>query len=226
MNRQWILGGLVAVAVVALAAIAYFYVYGGSSAGDTGPAVADNGKYIITLTSRDRAQGDPKAPIQMIEYAAPTCPVCAAFDMTIFPQLKKQYIDTGKVYYVFRVFPLSRVDVAAESMARCLPPENYFPFIDQLYRNQPQWDPDGHDIPDVHAALLQMAAVAGMPGDQAETCMRDTAKAAEISQIGTDAQTKYEITATPSFIVNGEKRVGVSTWEDWQDYLNQMLAKH
>ena len=222
MSRKQLLIGLVALAVVALGVAGYFFFFADSS---SGTLTADGGKFGIALTSSDRAQGSPKAPILMVEYAAPTCPVCAAFDMRIFPLLKQNYIDTGKVYYVFRVFPLQAADVAAEAIARCLPAENYFPFIDMLYHNQSKWDPDGYDIPDVRGALVQMSSVAGMNAQEANSCIDNTAEQAQAAKIGQDAQTKYGINSTPSFIINGQLRVGLSTWDDWQDYLNKMLAK-
>ena len=156
MSRKQLLIGLVALAVVAVGIVAYFVFFSDSASGSLS---GNADKFGIALTSRDRTQGSPKAPILMVEYAAPTCPVCAAFDMQIFPQLKRSYIDTGKVYYVFRVFPLSSVDVAAESIARCLPPENYFSFIDLLYRNQPKWDPEYPGV-DVQGGLVSMARIA------------------------------------------------------------------
>jgi protein-disulfide isomerase len=221
LSRKQLLIGLVALALIALGVVGYYVFFADGS----GTLDADAGKFGITLTARDRAQGLPKAPILMVEYAAPTCPVCAAFDMLIFPTIKQKYIDTGKVYYVFRVFPLSSVDVAAEAMARCLPKENYFPFIDMLYHNQAAWDPDGHDIPDVHGALVMMGARAGMAPQEVDTCISNTTEQAQISKIGQDAQTKYNINATPSFLVNGEMRVGTSTPEDWEAYLDKLLAK-
>ena len=123
MNRTQLLIGLVALAVVALGVAAYF-VFSGSSSSDSATA-AQAGPLAIIVSKNDRTLGSPKAPMTVLEYAAPTCPHCAHFDMDIFPQFKQQYIDTGKVYFVFRVFPLNAVDVAAESMARCLPEDNY-----------------------------------------------------------------------------------------------------
>jgi protein-disulfide isomerase len=220
VNRQQLLIGLVAVAVVALGVIGYLVWDNKSSGGiDAGTT-----KYGITFTARDRAQGSPNAPVVMVEYAAPTCPHCAAFDMEIFPLIKKAYIDTGKVYYVFRVFPLSSADVAAEAMARCLSKENYFPFIDQLYRNQPKWDPE-YAVADVHGGLVQMGAAAGMSAQEVDQCIGNTQEQTAITNVGNEAQTKYNVNGTPTFIVNGEQRVGESTWADWQDYLNKLLAK-
>jgi protein-disulfide isomerase len=222
VTRQQLLAALIALAVVALGAIGYLVFFAGS----TSDTVTENAqKSGIVLTSRDRAQGSPKAPILMVEYAAPTCPVCAMFDMQIFPLLKKNYIDTGKVYYVFRVYPLSSADVAAEGIARCLPAENYFPFIDMLYRNQEKWDPDGHEIPDVRAALVRMGGMAGMSTQEVGTCIDNPAEQAQITKIGDEAQTKYGVNGTPTFLVNGQTRVGVGTWDDWQSFLNDMIAK-
>lgn len=222
MNRKYVLIGLVALAAIALGVIGYLYVFANHSE-TTIPEDANKGG--IVLTERDRDQGSMSAPILMVEYAAPTCPICAAFDTTIFPQLKKKYIDTGKVHYVFRVYPLSSVDVAAESMARCLPKENYFSFIDMLYRNQDKWDPDGHQIADVHGALVAMGAQAGMSAQQVDACISDQAVQAQTVKIGQEAETKYGVSGTPSFIVNGQMRVGVGAWEDWQTFLDGMLAK-
>jgi len=84
--------------------------------------------------------------VTLIEYAAPMCPICANFNAREFPQLKEQYIDTGKVFYVFRIYPSAARIIP--SKASPLPAkEQYFPFIDMMYRSQETWDPDGHAIP-------------------------------------------------------------------------------
>ena len=222
MNRKQMLVGLVVLAIVALAVIAYF-VFAGPSDDTTLSSGAT--KYSVTVVPDDRALGNPKAPIQMVEYAAPTCPHCAHFDMTMFPQLKKNYIDTGKVYYIFRVFPLSQVDVAAESIARCLPADNYFQFIDLLFRNQPKWDPDGYAIPDVHGALVDMGKIAGMSAEQVDSCINNPDANKRAVDVGQDAQTKYGINGTPTFIVNGEISPPFESFDDVKKYLDQKLAQ-
>src|SRR5277367_1774237 len=113
MNRTQALIGVVAVALIVLAAGAYLVF----TAPATDVAAAPSGPQTV-LTKDDRTLGSPSAPVTVIEYAAPTCPHCAHFDMDVFPDFKREYIDTGKVYFVFRVFPLNAVDVAAEAMAR------------------------------------------------------------------------------------------------------------
>ncbi|HEU0095059.1 MAG TPA: thioredoxin domain-containing protein, partial [Rhizomicrobium sp.] len=93
---------LIALGVVVLIALAggAWFLFGGSSNSSTGTAAG----YEILPT--DRAMGNPKSKVVMIEYFAPSCPVCAAFSVQAFPQIKAHYIDTGKIYYIFRVFPL------------------------------------------------------------------------------------------------------------------------
>jgi protein-disulfide isomerase len=224
LNRNQLLIGLVAIAVVALGVAVYFVYFAGNSADDTLP----NGpgqQYNIQLSKWDRTQGSPKAPVMIVEYAAPTCPHCAYFDMTVFPELKQKLIDTGKVFYVFRVFPLSQYDIAAESIARCLPEDNYFQFIDLLFRNQSKWDPDGYQIPDVHAALVDMGGTAGLNPQQVDACIGNQAVAQHVAQVGEDAQTKYQITGTPTFIINGIQHSGFENYKDMQDYLAPMLGK-
>jgi protein-disulfide isomerase len=223
MNRRQLLIGLVAIAVITIAVVAYMVF---STPTDDGETLASGGtQYKVTITADDRTMGNPKAPVTMVEYAAPSCPHCARFDMTMFPSLKKDYIDTGKVYYIFRVFPLSQVDVAAESMARCLPPENYFQLIDMLFRNQPKWDPDGYQIPDVHAALVDMGRIAGMSADQVDKCINDQAANKRAVDVGTYAQTNYGINGTPTFVVNGQIAPPFVEYGDVQKYLDAVLAK-
>jgi protein-disulfide isomerase len=222
MNRRQMLVGIVVLAIVALGVVAYF-LFAGSS--DDATLASGGTKYTITVAPDDRTLGNPKAPIQMVEYAAPTCPHCAHFDMTMFPDMKKNYIDTGKVFYIFRVLPLSQVDVAAESMARCLPADNYFQFIDLLFRNQPKWDPDGYAIPDVHGALVDMGKIAGMSADQVDACINNADANKRATDVGQEAETKYGINGTPTFIVNGEIAPPFESSDDVKKYLDQKLAQ-
>jgi protein-disulfide isomerase len=224
MDRKQLLIALVVLAV-AVVGVATYLIYFGNP--DTSDALASGSttKYTIVISPDDRTMGNPKAPLQMVEYAAPTCPHCAHFDMHIFPQIKKNYIDTGKVYYIFRVFPLSQVDVAAEAMARCLPKENYFAFIDMMFRNQPKWDPDGYQVPDVHAALVDMGKVAGMSADQVDKCISDTAAQKRITDVGDHAQNTYGINGTPTFLVNGQMAPPFGGYDDVKKYLDAMAAQ-
>ena len=197
-KRQiFILLGLVVLVAAGIGA----WLYLGSSSDTLAAGVTASGPGY-TLTDHDRALGNSKAKVVVIEYAAPSCPVCAHFNADSFPQLKANYIDTGKIYYVFRVFPLRADDGAAEKIARCMPEDKYFPFIDLLFRNQPKWDVE-FGVQDVHGELVRLARVAGMSSDQADKCMKDTTLDDTINQVAKDGDEKYHITGTPTLVVNG-----------------------
>ena len=223
MTRKQLILTLVCVALVVAAAAGYFVLTGPTS-GDAGAVPQGNERFGVQVTADDRTLGSPKAPLVMLEYAAPSCPHCAHFDMDFFPQLKQQYIDTGKIYYIFRVFPLNASDLAAESIARCLPADNYFQFIDLLFRNQKDWDPE-YQVPDVRAGLEKMSRIAGLSQAQADSCMGNQAEAQKISQIGQEASTKYGVNSTPSFFVNGQMHGPFESWNDVKAFLDPMLAK-
>lgn len=221
MNSKQIVYGLVAAAAIALGVVAYLVFFGSSGGGLS----ESGGKLSVVLTPTDHTLGSPNAPVQFVEYAAPSCPHCAHWNEEVFPQFKKTYIDTGKVYYVFRVFPLSSLDVAVEAMARCLPKESYFQFIDMMFRNQYRWDPDGYNIPDIHAALVDMGRIAGMSQAQVDSCISNQDELNKISAVGEHASKAYGINGTPSFVVDGELNTQIVTWQSVQDFVNPKLQK-
>jgi protein-disulfide isomerase len=215
-----ILGLLVLIA--AGGAAWYFLGASGSSDAVAGTTAGGPG---YTITGHDRGMGNPKARLVLIEYAAPSCPVCAHFNAETFPQLKQNYIDTGKLYYVFRVFPLRSDDGAAEKLARCLPEDKYFSFIDLLFRNQSKWDVE-YGVQDVHGALVRLARVAGMSADEADKCMNDPKLDATINTVAQDGETKYTITGTPTIVVGGVAQTsGFIPYADLKKTIDAALAK-
>ncbi len=221
MRRKQITIAILVVAVIVAAFLAYFLFT--PKAGDM-PALGLSSGSNVTIDPQDRTMGDPKAPITMVEYAAPTCPHCAAFNEQIFPKLKEKYIDTGKVFFVFRVFPLNAVDLAAEALARCVPREGYFHFIDLLFRNQDKWSPE-YMVADVKSGLTSMARIAGMGSEQADRCMQDKTQLDRANQVGMDGQKRYNIGGTPAFVVNGRVHGGGYDWEGLQKDLDAMLKE-
>jgi protein-disulfide isomerase len=218
MGRNHILLGLIAAAVLAVGVAAWYVLGSGSS--DDQPATSA----AFVPTAYDRTLGNPKAPIVAIEYAAPQCPVCARFNAEGIPSLRSQYIDTGKVFYVFRVFPIGPADVPAESIARCLPADNYFQFIDLLYRNQAKWDPE-YGVTDVQGGLVAMARIAGMNEGQALACIADKDEQKRIADGQQDAMSRYGINGTPTFVINGEVQTPGAMWPDIKAKLDSLLAK-
>jgi protein-disulfide isomerase len=215
-RKSWIILGVVA--LLAAGGAWYFLAAPGDSVA-AAPQASD------PITGHDMTMGNPKAKVVFIEYAAPMCPHCAHFNNDIMPAIRKDYIDTGKVFYVFRIYPIGAPDGVAEKLARCLPRAKYFPFMDQLFHSQQQWDPE-YGVQDVRAALLQQARIAGMSEEQFNSCTADTRQEAMINQVASDGQVRYNIGGTPTIVVNG---VNVSpgmvpTLEQMRGYLDAALA--
>ncbi len=222
MSRKAIIA---VVLVVVLAAFGIGYYVLGNSSADAG----DNGAKNVgfTVLSSDRTMGNPKAPVTVIEYGAPTCNICAYFAANEFPQLKKEYIDTGKIFYVFRTFPLRPMDGDVEKMARCLPEDKYFAFIDLLWRNQPKWDAAEYPgIADPHGEMIKQARVFGMTAEQAEQCIANKAEDERINKVSAEAEQKYNLTGTPTFVVDGvPQSSGAVPYADLAKVLDAALAK-
>jgi protein-disulfide isomerase len=216
-RKTWIIIGV----IVALAAAggAYYFLNddGMQSAGNSGAAP----KYEALPT--DHTMGDPKAKVVVIEYASPTCPVCANFMMTMLPTIKRDYIDKGKIFWVYRTFLRGPDDGSAEKLARCMPKVKYMSFTDTLFQNQSKWDYEfGIPSPDgVHAALLQLASEAGMSSADADKCLASTSEEAAINKVGEDGVAKYQVAATPTFVINGTPVVG---FEDIYPRLDAAVA--
>jgi len=157
----------------------------------------------------DMALGDEKAPVTIIEYASMTCPHCAAFHATTFPELKKRYIDTGKVRFIFREFPLDQLALAAFLLARCAGPDKYFAMIDTLFHLQKEWVVQKPLPP-----LLAVAKQAGLSEQQFNECLQDKKLIDGLEDVRQRA-IKIGVNSTPSFFING-KPARVFTIEEFE----------
>ncbi len=110
--------------------------------------------------------GPESAPVTIIEYASMTCPHCAAFENTVFPELKKKYIDTGKVRFILREFPLDGLAAAAFMLARCAGPDKYYPMVETLFNQQQKWAVRNPIEP-----LMAIAKQAGFTQQTFEACI-------------------------------------------------------
>ena len=119
------------------------------------------------------------------------------------PGIKKDYIATGKVFYIFRVYPLQAADGAVEGIARCLPANRYFGYIDRMFVSQSQWDPDGYQIADVPGAIAGLAREEGLSPERIHQCMTNEAQIARTNEIAQDGFARYSIDHTPFFVING-----------------------
>lgn len=175
---------------------------------------------------KEHTMGNVNAPVVLIEYFAQGCSVCARFDQDVFPLLKAKYIDTGKVRYVMRLFPLfPATDPPSYKLDLCVPPENFFAAADLLFRNQPQWDAAEYPVADQHAGLIRMARIMGLTPEQADACMNSTAHDAEINNMTKEAVARYNPNGTPTFVIDF-KNSGLSPldWGAMQAALDAALA--
>ncbi len=168
----------------------------------------------------DMALGKPTAPVTIVEYASMTCPHCGNFDKTVFDTLKTDYVDTGKVYYVFREYPLDDLAFAASMAARCAPPDKFFPIIDTLFRTQNDWA----YVKDPEPALVAELTPFGFTKATFEACLKKTDIANGINEIAKRAQTEFSVDGTPTFFINGEKHVGEMDVAAMKAILDPLLA--
>ncbi len=219
MSRKQILIALCAVLLIGLGAAAW-HVFKPSEPALSGTTATGGPSFEIAAS--DHTWGGPKAKVVLSGYAAPVCPHCARFNENVMPQIRKDFIDTGKVFYVFRVYPLHSSDVAAEKLATCMPKEKYFDFIDILFRNQPKWDIE-YGVQDVKGGLLAMANMAGMDNAKAEACIAATSEEDRINKVAMEASTRYNIHSTPSILVDGELQQPPFASEWTPEALGQIL---
>ncbi len=156
--------------------------------------------------------GKPDAPVTIIEYASMTCPHCAHFSTETMPRIKAEFIDKGLVRFVFRPFPLDGLAARASLLAQCAPPEGYFSMIDILFRSQNDWARAADPL----AALKQIGRTVGLSNADIDRCIADQAVADRIVAGMKEAEDKFGIDSTPSFVINGKKYTGMP-FDDYQD---------
>ena len=167
----------------------------------------------------DMALGSPDAPVTIVEYASATCPHCATFHEEVWPQLKKEFVDTGKVRFVFREFPLDQLALAAFMLTRCAGKEKYFPMLDLVMKNQRTW------VKNPREELLKIAKLAGMTEQQFDACLKNEKLAMDIVAMSKDANRLFGVDSTPTFFVNGRRVVGGHSIEEFRRIIDEELKK-
>ncbi len=169
----------------------------------------------------DMALGPADAKVTIYEYASMTCPHCAAFNEQVFPKLKKEYIDTGKVRYIFREFPLDIKAAAGSMLSRCIAngdPSKYFAVTDLLFRSQSDWV-----MKNTTESLEQIGKQAGLSKQQVDNCLKDQSLLDKISADQKYASEVLKVDSTPTFFINGEKVKGEASIEEFEKKINPLL---
>jgi len=150
----------------------------------------------------DMAMGNPKAPVEMIEYASAACPHCAHFNEAVFAGLKSKWIDTGKVHYVLKEMLTEPATVAAAAFitARCAGPDKYFKVVDEVFRSQPRWTAG-----QIKPILQQIAAENGVDQARFEACLADGAAVQAVAARAQRAADQDGVNATPTVFLNGKR---------------------
>lgn len=205
MNRRTALLGLTALT----AAVPVLGVWPGTARAQDGVEVAD------------MVMGDPDAPVEVIEYASFTCPHCAHFHEDNLPKLKAEYIDTGKVRFIYREVYFDRYGLWAGMLARCGGELRYFGLAELIYAQQKDWAKGGPA--DIAAALRKIGKTAGMNDEQLDACLSDQAKAeALVAKFETDTA-EHGIEATPSFVIDGTTYRNME-WSKLAEIIDERVA--
>src|SRR6202171_2878329 len=169
----------------------------------------------------DMALGPANATVTITEYASMTCPHCAAFNENVFPKIKSEYIDSGKVRYVFREFPLDIKAAAGSMLARCIAKDDsgkYFAVIDMLFKQQNDWV-----LKNTTETLTRIGKQAGLSQQAVEDCLKDQALLDKIAADQKYANEVLKVDSTPTFFVNGERIKGETSFEEFDKRIKSLL---
>jgi protein-disulfide isomerase len=169
----------------------------------------------------DMALGPANATVTITEFASMTCPHCAAFNETVFPKIKSEYIDSGKVRYVFREFPLDIKAAAGSMLARCIAKDDagkYFAVIDMLFKQQSDWV-----MKNTTDTLTRIGKQAGLSQQQVEDCLKDQALLDKIAADQKYAAEVLKVDSTPTFFINGEKIKGETSFAEFDKRIKSLL---
>jgi protein-disulfide isomerase len=212
MHKVWLfaaaIGGLVAISP-------------GQAATPSGVILADAPGALLQVTKNDRILGNPNAPITIVEYASMSCPHCAHFAKDVLPELKKDWIDTGKVKLVLRDFPLDKLALQAAMIQRCAPPDRFYAFADTFFADQQKWVM----ADDYKAALARLAELGGMSKSEFDACLKNSTVENQILQERLVASKDLGVNATPTFFINGTKFDGEPTVAEFDKILSGLAPK-
>ena len=166
----------------------------------------------------DKVLGKDDAKVTIVEYASMTCPHCAHFNETTFPDLKKNYIDTGRVRYILREFPFDPRAEAGFMLARCAG-DNYYAMVDVLFRQQMQWAA-GDNPKD---ALLQIARLAGFTQESFNACLTDQKLLDQVRAVQKRGAEEFKVDSTPTFFINGKTYKGAMSIAEMSAIIDPLL---
>jgi protein-disulfide isomerase len=180
--------------------------------------VVDVGELMQPSTLGDIVVGSESAPVTIVEYASMTCGHCADFQVKTFPQLKERYIDTGKVRYILREFPLDPLAAGAFMLARCAGKDKYYSLVESLFEQTGKWV-----VPNPLPPLFAIAKQAGFTQQTFDECLANQKLLDGIEEVRKRAADKFKIQSTPTFFINGERLVGAQPFAEFEKVIDKNL---
>jgi len=196
---------------------------GTSSPAGLGAAMAQDAAEIDTSGVVEMARGAEDAPVTMVEYSSFTCPHCATFHNNVLPQIEKNYIDTGKVRFIYREAYFDKYGLWASLMARCGGEMRFFGISDMLMKDQGAWLGDGEPAKVVEN-LRRIGLTTGMTNEDLDACFNDGAKVESLVAWYQENFTRDNMDSTPSFLIDGQKHSNMS-YEAFAKILDEKLAE-
>ncbi len=209
-RRTVLAGGALALAFAAMGAPAF------AQQAETSVSVD---KLMAKGPLEEMALGAEDAPVTIVEYASLTCSHCADFHANTYPALKEKYIDTGKVRFVFREFPLDPLAAAGFMLARCRPSDQYFDMVDLLFDKQRQWA----YAQDPVSALQNIAKQAGFTQETFEECLTNQELLDGVNEVKDQGTQNFGVTSTPTFFINGRMLRGARGIDEFSKVIDPEL---
>lgn len=177
------------------------------------------GKLLEPGPIKEMVLGDEDAPVTIVEYASMTCGHCKNFHINTYPTIKKDYIETGKVRFVMREFPLDNVATAVAMLARCAPEDKFFDVVDLFFETQGTWLRAQNTV----GALFDVAKQVGFSQQEFEACLTNQELLNGIQQVKATAANEYKVQSTPTFFINGDMVRGALTVDQMKEEIDSRL---
>ena len=181
---------------------------------------ADAAKLLEPGPLPEKVFGSETAPVTVIEYASLTCHHCMNFHKNTWPAFKAKYVDTGRVRFIMREFPLDPLAAAGFMLARCAGEEKWYPVVDMLYRTQEGWAHADKPLEGLTQAMRQ----SGMSSEGVAACLKREDLYQSVRQVSERGK-QFGVNSTPTFFVNGEKHVGALSIDEFDKILTPLLPK-
>lgn len=189
-----------------------------AAAAPTPSGTVDMAKLLADGALPDKVLGNADAPVTIVEYASMTCGHCASFHRSTLPEIKKNYIDTGKARLILREFPFDPRAEAGFMLARCAD-DKYFAMVDVLFQQQSNWV----SVDNAREALLQIARLAGFSQESFEACLTDQKLLDDVRAVRARGADEFGVDSTPTFFINGNVYKGSRSVAEMSAIIDSML---